>query len=325
MNGQGDHHGMAESLGASDFAGSPHCELRSDGTGLRLSYRPPYGEGGADLYSLNPDLLLALGNFRCHGRGIDSNVARDLVKIHVQLKGRAAFGSGRREFQVTGMSAGLLLHPQGFSKTEHYPAAERQHSVTLFCAPDYLREMLRDVAHRLPGELRAALFAPVMDFAYFDLPLRHEMVLAAEALLYDRGDPGLARLRLEAKALELLYEFLTGMRAADQQLAGADRERAAAAREYLERHYAAPPTTAELARRLGTNEARLADSFKRQYGLTIFDYLQKVRIDHACNLLRHSDLSITQVALELGYEHPGNFTTAFKRHMGMTPRAFRRT
>lgn len=314
---------MAQGIGVADLAGTPHFRLRDGGAGYRIEYEAPFGTGGTELHPFSPQMMLALSDFRCHGASVDSNAACDLVKIHVQLKGRAEFAAGRREFRVTGMSAGILFHPEGCSKAERYPASDRQQALTLICAPGYLRQLFADAADLLPDAARDNLFAPAMDFAYFDFPLSHDVALAAEALLHERDDAGLTHLRLHARALDLLHRFFTAGRPEERALGRRDRDRAAAAREHLERHYASPPTIAALAHRLGTNEARLADAFKRRYGMTLYDFVQKLRMDHACNLLRHSDLSITEIALEVGYEHPGNFATAFRRRYGMTPRAFR--
>jgi AraC-like DNA-binding protein len=47
------------------------------------------------------------------------------------------------------------------------------------------------------------------------------------------------------------------------------------------------------------------------------------RLDRARDLLTDSDLSISDIALELGYKHPGDFTRAFTRKISMPPRAYR--
>ena len=63
--------------------------------------------------------------------------------------------------------------------------------------------------------------------------------------------------------------------------------------------------------------------FKRLYGQTIFDYCQSRRMEHARHLLEHTELSITEISFDVGYEYPSNFTTAFKRHFGVTPKVAR--
>jgi AraC-like DNA-binding protein len=46
-------------------------------------------------------------------------------------------------------------------------------------------------------------------------------------------------------------------------------------------------------------------------------------MEQAKKLLETTPLSVTQIALEVGYEYASNFTTAFRRHFGITPKSAR--
>ncbi|MDE0284944.1 MAG: helix-turn-helix transcriptional regulator, partial [Gammaproteobacteria bacterium] len=56
---------------------------------------------------------------------------------------------------------------------------------------------------------------------------------------------------------------------------------------------------------------------------TVHNYLHRARMEKACDLLANSELTITQIAMSLGYEYSSNFTTAFRKHFGVTPRQVR--
>nr|WP_243760313.1 helix-turn-helix transcriptional regulator [Aestuariicella hydrocarbonica] len=75
---------------------------------------------------------------------------------------------------------------------------------------------------------------------------------------------------------------------------------------------------------LGVGKSRLTVCFKWLYGESIGGYVAHIRMQHAQQLLSHSTLNISQVAWEVGYEHPCNFVTAFKRQFGMTPKSFQK-
>ena len=62
----------------------------------------------------------------------------------------------------------------------------------------------------------------------------------------------------------------------------------------------------------------------RGQGLKYNDMVQDARMRHAVAMLRDSDLSITEIALRLGYNDTAHFTRAFKRWTGMTPSKYRR-
>ena len=68
--------------------------------------------------------------------------------------------------------------------------------------------------------------------------------------------------------------------------------------------------------------------FTRQFtamiGMPPYRYLITLRIQRAAELLRGSDLTVTQILHRVGFHSPSHFTTTFRRHMGMSPTAYRR-
>jgi AraC family transcriptional regulator len=64
-------------------------------------------------------------------------------------------------------------------------------------------------------------------------------------------------------------------------------------------------------------------AFKQSFGLPPLRYVTSRRIERAKTLLT-GDTSITQVGLAVGFGETSSFTTAFRRHTGITPTAFRR-
>jgi AraC family transcriptional regulator len=68
--------------------------------------------------------------------------------------------------------------------------------------------------------------------------------------------------------------------------------------------------------------------FTRQFtamiGMPPYRYLITLRIQRAAQLLRESDLTVTQILHRVGFHSPSHFTTTFRRHMGLSPTAYRR-
>lgn len=81
------------------------------------------------------------------------------------------------------------------------------------------------------------------------------------------------------------------------------------------------PTLAELAKLLNQS-ARTLDRHLGREGQRFLEVAKRIRKEKACTLLR-GDLSITQVAYQLGYRDAANFTRAFKRESGITPLEYR--
>lgn len=82
-------------------------------------------------------------------------------------------------------------------------------------------------------------------------------------------------------------------------------------------------TTAELAADAGVHPVHLAAAFRRHHRVTIGDYVQRLRVQHAAGLLRDASLSLTEIALECGFSDQSHFTRVFKRRLGSTPGAYR--
>ncbi|WP_373496000.1 helix-turn-helix domain-containing protein [Aquiflexum sp.] len=64
--------------------------------------------------------------------------------------------------------------------------------------------------------------------------------------------------------------------------------------------------------------------FKERTGKTLTEFLGQVRIHHACQLLQETDLSISQVAYQSGFQNLSYFNRAFKKYRGETPKEFRK-
>jgi YesN/AraC family two-component response regulator len=93
----------------------------------------------------------------------------------------------------------------------------------------------------------------------------------------------------------------------------------------LEERLTNPPGLFELARAVGANERKLTELFRQRVGLSVFDYVSKRRLECSRQLLEDSSLQVRQIADQLGYKNPGDFTRAFRRHFGVTPREYRRS
>ncbi|MCM3635049.1 helix-turn-helix domain-containing protein [Paenibacillus camelliae] len=99
----------------------------------------------------------------------------------------------------------------------------------------------------------------------------------------------------------------------------------AAVRNYINDHMKEDITLASLAEQFHFSPQYLAKRFKEEYQTTIMNYLSQLRMDKACSLLVHTDLTIHEVAEESGFEELNYFSKVFKKHIGMTPTAYRKT
>jgi AraC-like DNA-binding protein len=134
---------------------------------------------------------------------------------------------------------------------------------------------------------------------------------------------------LEARALEFLAMALASSQNSDsvreREVRAAEVDRMHAARSLLLSRISDPPSLAELARTVGTNEFALKRHFKATFGKPVHAYLLGVRLAHASELLKDTELPIKQIASAVGYTHANHFATAFQRMYGISPARFRRS
>jgi AraC-like DNA-binding protein len=95
------------------------------------------------------------------------------------------------------------------------------------------------------------------------------------------------------------------------------------ARLLLDRSYDAPITIEDLGREVALSPYYLIRAFRHVYKLTPHQYLVAQRIARAKELLRNSDLSITEICAAVGFESLGSFSTLFRKVAGVSPRAYR--
>ncbi|MCB8817790.1 response regulator transcription factor [Desulfosporosinus shakirovi] len=64
--------------------------------------------------------------------------------------------------------------------------------------------------------------------------------------------------------------------------------------------------------------------FKKEVGVTYIDYVNKLKIDHACKLLETTSYPAYRISSECGFTDPSYFNRVFVQQMNMTPKAYRR-
>lgn len=87
---------------------------------------------------------------------------------------------------------------------------------------------------------------------------------------------------------------------------------------------AQPMVAAELAAELGMSESRFSRFFRRATGNTFTDFVNRVRINRACQLLMKNDQLVSAICYEVGFNNVANFNRRFLEIKGLTPSEFRR-
>ena len=88
---------------------------------------------------------------------------------------------------------------------------------------------------------------------------------------------------------------------------------------YVNENYATALSLKRLAKLFFFNENYLGRLYKKEMGISFSDYVSRVRLEHACALLKNTDKAIIEVSYESGFNNVTYFNRVFKNAYGVTP------
>lgn len=147
-------------------------------------------------------------------------------------------------------------------------------------------------------------------------------------LSQERFDP-LATEEMESRVLFFLFRHLRGSHADFGAQApiwsaiAAEEQPMARVLAYIQTRYADPLGIDELAAVALQSRYHFIRSFKTYTGLSPYQYVLRLRIEHAKRALLASDLSVTEIGLDAGFASASQFYRAFAKAVGVSPEQFR--
>ncbi len=139
-------------------------------------------------------------------------------------------------------------------------------------------------------------------------------------------------------ASSLLHYFLASMRFLERfrksgDTSGNDRKQLLpynnshnivdAAIHYMQENVEHRITLQDVLHYVGYSQSRFSAIFKKQTGRSPLAYFNRLKIDHACTLLKATDLKVNQICYKIGIEDPFYFSRLFSKAMGMSPTDYR--
>lgn len=93
---------------------------------------------------------------------------------------------------------------------------------------------------------------------------------------------------------------------------------------YCARHYTEDLSLASLEEALHISRYYISHMFTQRLGIGFNEYVNSLRVSHACRYLAREERSVTEISTMVGFSGPRTFNRAFTRCMGMTPSEYRR-
>ena len=126
------------------------------------------------------------------------------------------------------------------------------------------------------------------------------------------------QLDLESRAVALAFSIVRRSARVPRDLQSLRR-----ACEYVHAHFGENLTLAQVARAAGIHPVYLGQVFRQEFGETLGEYLNRIRVRAAAESLANSDLPLSTIALDFGFYDQSHFTRIFRQLTGATPAVFR--
>jgi AraC-like DNA-binding protein/ligand-binding sensor protein len=134
--------------------------------------------------------------------------------------------------------------------------------------------------------------------------------------------------RFEAivQLLNVFAQYLADYAERHTIASGADEPAAVAnAKRFVQAHADEPIILAQVVEHVGVSRFYFCKLFKKATGMTLTEYVGRVRVEKAKTLLVDPSLRISEVVYAAGFGSIPNFNSVFKRHVGMAPSEYRQT
>ncbi|MFT4247484.1 MAG: AraC family transcriptional regulator [Pseudomonas sp.] len=292
-------------------------------------YPPPSSAHLSQNRILRPGLSFHFGSEAESEDRVGCGRVEDQVRIVLVLEGALdiAYGDSPLELAAQGprradAAVVALSEPEEFRRVIHRGDYARRISIGL--ERQWIEQSLLGDTRVAATESERFLRRHLSTSCWRASP--HARAIAEQMLNPPPLPSGLVGMYLESRAIELVLEAwsrqgaLTGTAAPPARgLRPAAFRRMCELKAWLQENAAATLSIERICAHAGTSPATLQRHFRLAHGMSVFEFLQRTRLQQARHALEYAGADVSAAALIAGYSNPANFATAFKRHYGLSP------
>jgi len=246
------------------------------------------------------------------------------LEICLNLSGQGSVRDGARALEFAPLTAGFYFQDHAQTGLAGRRFGSEQHQfITVELSQDFLRRNLQANDAELDPALRRILEGKCRAYVSEPFRLTSEHQLLVRSLRHPPVYASAQRLWYRAKALEvasvLFYRPAAESELFCQRQKGLNQERVQKVIAMLRENVAETPALEAIGKRVGCSHYHLSRIFSQETGQSIFQYLRRLRMERAAELLREGRLNVTQVSLEVGYSSLSHFSMAFHETYGCCP------
>ena len=238
------------------------------------------------------------------------------IELCLNQAGTAAVTVAGESVRFQPQTAGIYAASEG-----QRDAGSAHRFLTLELRRDYLAAQVAGSEDALAAPVRAGLLDRRSRFVTPPRPLTSAQTALVERVAAPPVAPSALPLWYQGKVCALLAEFFftpePELFCTRQQRVA--RERVERVQAILRERLAQPPTLEELGREVGVSQFYLSRIFSQEARMTIPQYLRRVRMERAAELLRDGRHNVTEAAFAVGYSSLGHFSKSFCEVLGCCP------
>jgi AraC family transcriptional regulator len=243
------------------------------------------------------------------------------LEFCLNLEGNGEVGNARKIAYAPALAGYYAIGDEALPASRR--ANDHHQFATLEFSRNHLQKQFVENEGDLEPQIRRVIFGDKDETVVG--PTR-PMSMEQRAVVANLASPPVSKaaqvLWYQSKALELMAHFLFEPKDPEffcQRQKRVARERVERAKELIAQDLANPLTLEALGQEVGCSPFYLSRMFSREVGLTIPQYLRKLRMERAAELLRTGRYNVTEAATEVGYSSLSHFSKAFCETIGCCP------
>ncbi|MEM8685709.1 MAG: AraC family transcriptional regulator [Pseudomonadota bacterium] len=291
---------------------------------LELRHSNPSGtqsdqqvSGHVSLTKLSSGMTAYLSDLFVADKIEQNGTLRAALNIAIQLDGpamRSRLGTGQ-ELTYTCNSASIVCLPTPTSFGGCAPANCRVRGVLFSFDPESIDDT----------ELSSAVSRCLEKPCVRSMPISARTKMLCDELFLSHTSPLTARLFAESLGLEVLGRAIEHVGAPDligsSEISRRDQVVMSKVKDMIYANPAADFSLEGVAREVGVSVSALTSKFPKLFGKSVLAFVRDARLELARDMIEQQGWTVSAAAHFVGYGHPSNFTAAFRRKFGASPRS----
>ena len=282
------------------------------------------GTGDITMYQAFPGMELVYNDMHMEYCNKAQSPRSGFIEINYCKEGRCECVFGEHSYCYMASGNLSLCSLQEKSHTSSFPTSH-YHGITITIDFAQITDEMKKILELLSIDLsQISKFAKKQDFYMIRANEGIQHIFSELYTVQDHIKPSYIKIKLLELLLLLTEMDFDNMKKDYIYFSKSQRDCIRQIHDFIIKDISKHYTIDELSGRFDLSPTAMKRCFKGMYGAPIYTYLRTYRLQMAERLLREGQLSVGEIAVEIGYTNPNKFTSAFRAEYGMTPTEYKK-